>query len=234
MKIGSPLHNIPKNRSPMRRDMTGRLVTVTPIDPDRHCDDLYNAACGRDGDSTGEIWTYMSFGPFSDKAEFQKWLKPQDQSDDPLVFAIIDRADGRALGMASYLRIVPQWATCEIGSIWFSPSLMRTSLATEAMYLMASHVFEDLGYRRYEWKCDSLNEASCSAALRLGFQYEGLFRQHMIYKGRNRDTSWFAMTDMDWPIVKAAFEFWLAEENFDDAGRQRKSLAAIRESFRPS
>ena len=175
----------------------------------------------------------MSFGPFSDKAAFQKWLKPQDQRDDPLVFAIIDQADGRALGMASYLRIVPQWATCEIGSIWFSPSLMRTSLATEAMYLMASHVFEDLGYRRYEWKCDSLNEASCSAALRLGFQYEGLFRQHMIYKSRNRDTTWFAMTDREWPIAKAAFESWLAEENFDAAGQQLRSLAAIRESFIP-
>jgi len=233
MKIGSPTHNFPKNRRPMRSDMNGRLVTVTPINSDCHCNDLYDAACGPDGDPTGKIWTYMSFGPFSDKAEFQKWLEPQDQSDDPLVFAIIDRADGRALGMASYLRIVPQWATCEIGSIWFSPSLMRTPVATEAMYLMASYVFEDLGYRRYEWKCDSLNEASCSAALRLGFQYEGLFRQHMIYKGRNRDTTWFSMTDMDWPIAKAAFESWLAEDNFDAAGQQRRSLAAIRESIMP-
>jgi len=174
----------------------------------------------------------MSFGPFKNKAEFQKWLKPQDQKDDPLVFAMISQTDGRALGMASYLRIVPQWATCEVGSIWFSPALQHTPMATEAMYLMAFHVFEELGYRRYEWKCDSLNVASRRAALRLGFKYEGLFRQHMIYKGRNRDTSWFSMTNTDWPIAKAALEAWLSEGNFDATGQQRLRLGEIRKGIK--
>ena len=232
MKIGQLLHKFPDNKRPVRKNMTGRLVTVTPIDPNRHGDDLYNASCGPNGNSSGRMWTYMSFGPFKNKDEFQKWLNPQDQKDDPLVFTMISRTDGKALGMANYLRIVPQWASCEVGSIWFSPALQQTPMATEAMYLMAFHVFEELGYRRYEWKCDSLNNASRSAALRLGFKYEGLSRQHMIYKGRNRDTSWFAMTDTDWPIAKAAFEAWLSEGNFDATGQQRLRLGEIREKIK--
>jgi len=232
MKIGPPQHNFPQNLRPMRKNMTGRFVTVTPIDPSRHGDDLYDASCGTYGDTTGTIWTYMSFGPFKDKVEFKNWLKPQEQNNDPLVFAIVNRASGKAQGMANYLRIVPQWATCEVGSIWFSPALQQTPMATEAMYLMAFHIFEELGYRRYEWKCDSLNDASRRAALRLGFKYESLFRQHMIYKGRNRDTSWFAMTDTDWPIAKAALEAWLSEENFDAAGQQRLRLGEIRERIK--
>ena len=230
MQVGESLSAPPDGRRPRRVAMPGRSVTVEPIDPARHGDDLYNFACGPEGDPTGEMWTYLSFGPFQDREEFDTWLAPQDESEDRLIFAIIDQASGTARGMASYLRIAPQWASCEVGSIWFAPSLKRSRMASEAMYLMAHHVMEDLGYRRYEWKCDALNEASRRAALRYGFHYEGLFRQHMIYKGRNRDTAWFAMTDQDWPGVKAAFETWLADENFDQQGRQLRGLADIRET----
>ncbi len=231
MKVGKTLTILPDGRAPIRAAMTGASVIVEPLDPDRHGRDLYLSACGPDGDPTGDMWTYMSNDPFPDMAAFQAWLAPQTETDDPLVFAIIDEATGSARGMASYMRIVPHWATCEVGAIWFAPSLKQTRMATEAMYLMARHVFDDLGYRRYEWKCDSLNEPSRRAALRFGFQYEGLFRQHVVYKGRNRDTTWFAMTDGDWPVIKAGFEAWLADENFDNEGRQKRSLAEIRENL---
>ena len=229
LKTGAPIAQLPDGRRPARAKMTGVSVSLEPIDPGRHGDDLYEAACGPGGDPTGEMWTYLSSGPFADGAAFHNWLSPQGDSDDPLVFAIVDQATGMARGMASYLRIVPHWASCEVGSIWFAPSLKRSRMATEAMYLMARHVFENLNYRRYEWKCDSLNEASRRAALRFGFQYEGLFRQHVVYKGRNRDTTWFAMTDQDWPPIKAAFEAWLADSNFDADGGQRRGLAEIRD-----
>jgi RimJ/RimL family protein N-acetyltransferase len=222
---------MPDGRRLGRQTFTGGSVVIEPIDPARHGSDLYAAACGPEGDHSGDMWTYMSFGPFKDFEAFRSWLAPQAESEDPLVFAIIDKASGTARGMASYLRIVPHWASCEIGSIWYAPSLTRSRAATEAMYLMARHVFEGLGYRRYEWKCDALNAASRRAALRLGFQYEGIFRQHMIYKGRNRDTAWFAMTDRDWGAVKAAFEAWLMEGNFDADGRQLRDLAEIRAGY---
>lgn len=229
--VGESLDTLPNGRRPERRTFVGASVLLEPIDPSQHCDDLYNAACGAEGDATGNMWTYMSFGPFANRESFQAWLAPQDKSEDPLVFALIDRASGKARGMASYLRIVPDWASCEVGSIWYAPTLKRSRAATEAMYLMAAHVFDELGYRRYEWKCDSHNAASRRAALRLGFSYEGLFRQHMIYKGRNRDTTWFAMTDQDWPALKAAFEAWLATDNFDADGQQLRALSEIREGF---
>lgn len=228
LPVGESLTAMPDGRRPGRGTLTGTSVVIEPIDPARHGSDLYAAACGPDGDQSGDMWTYMSFGPFDDQEAFQAWLAPQDESTDPLVFALVDKASGTAQGMASYLRIASGWASCEVGSIWYAPSLVRSRAATEAMYLMARHVFEDLGYRRYEWKCDSHNAASRRAALRLGFQYEGLFRQHLIYKGRNRDTAWFAMTDQDWGVVKAAFEAWLADSNFDADGRQLRGLAEIR------
>jgi len=228
MKTGEQLTDLPDGRTPARASLMGRSVTLEPIDPARHGHDLYMAACGPEGDQSGDMWTYLSIGPFMDEAAFQDWLAPQVKTDDPLVFALIDRDSSTARGMASYMRVVPHWATCEVGAIWFAPALKRSRAATEAMYLMARHVFEDLNYRRYEWKCDSLNEASRRAALRFGFQYEGLFRQHVIYKGRNRDTTWFAMTDQDWPLVKETFETWLGDDNFDADGRQLRGLAQIR------
>ena len=228
LPVGETLPTLPDGRKPARQKFAGRSVIVEPVDPPRHGDDLYSAACGPGGDPSNDMWTYMSFGPFADKDDFDEWLAPQGASTDPLVFALTDVASGRACGMASYMRIMPQWATCEIGSIWYAPSLKRSRAATEAMYLMARHVFEDLDYRRYEWKCDSHNAASCRAAARMGFSYEGLFRQHMIYKGRNRDTAWFAITDQDWPAVKSAFEAWLADENFRSDGSQILGLAELR------
>lgn len=228
LPVGETLAAMPDGRRPARQALTGTSVVVEPIDPGRHGDELYRAACGPGGDPTGDMWTYMSFGPFDDLTAFRGWLAPQAESEDPLVFAIIDKASGAARGMASYLRIVPLWASCEVGSIWYAPSLTRSRTATEAMYLMARHVFDDLGYRRYEWKCDALNAASRRAALRLGFQYEGTFRQHLIYKGRNRDTAWFAMTDQDWGPANAAFAAWLADGNFDAGGRQLRGLAEFR------
>ncbi len=169
----------------------------------------------------------MFDGPFPDRAAFDAHLKQKAASEDPLFFAIIDKRSGLAIGHASYLRITPAHRVIEVGSILFTPALQKTPGATEAMYLMARHAFEDLNYRRYEWKCDSRNAPSRRAALRLGFQFEGIFHQHMIVKGHNRDTAWFAMLDSEWPARKANFERWLDPSNFDAAGNQKMSLSSL-------
>jgi RimJ/RimL family protein N-acetyltransferase len=179
------------------------------------------------GGEQASLWTYMFDGPFEDRTAFAEALKKREASDDPLFFAILDAASSRAVGIASYMRIEPAHRVIEIGGIVFSPALQRKPGATEAMYLMARHVFEDLGYRRYEWKCDALNAPSRRAALRLGFTFEGIFREHMIIKGRSRDTAWFAMLDSEWPERKAAYERWLAPGNFDSHGKQKQSLSAL-------
>ena len=169
----------------------------------------------------------MFDGPFGDRVAFVEALKKRQASDDPLFFAILDAASTRAVGIASYMRIEPSHRAIEVGGIVFSPELQRTPGATEAMYLMACHVFEDLGYRRYEWKCDALNAPSRRAALRLGFTFEGIFRSHMIIKARSRDTAWYSMVDSEWPARNAAFETWLAPDNFDSHGKQKQSLSAL-------
>jgi RimJ/RimL family protein N-acetyltransferase len=169
----------------------------------------------------------LSEGPFPDRASFDANLSKKAVSPDRVFFTIVDRASGRAVGQACYLRIDPANRVIEVGHILYTPALQRTAGATEAMYLLARHAFEDLGYRRYEWKCNALNSPSRRAALRLGFTFEGVFRQHMIVKGRNRDTAWFAMLDIEWPARKGAFERWLDPSNFDSAGRQKKSLQTI-------
>lgn len=166
----------------------------------------------------------MFDGPFAAEAAFRENLERNQASADPFFFAIVPAETGRAAGYASYLRIEPAHGVIEVGNIVFSPALQRTTAATETMYLMARHVFQDLGYRRYEWKCNALNQPSRRAAQRLGFTFEGIFRQHMVVKDRNRDTAWFAMLDHEWPARKAAFEAWLAPENFDTEGRQLSSL----------
>ncbi len=201
----------PPGRTPMR----GAHAALEPIDPAIHGQSLYDAMGG-----DAALWTYMSVGPFADYATFEAWLTGCVTPNDPLCFAILDLADGRAKGMASYLRIAPATGVIEIGSIWFGPALQRTPAATEAIYLLARRAFDELGYRRLEWKCDALNAASRRAAKRFGFTYEGEFRQHVVYKGRNRDTAWFAMLDGEWPAIRAGFERWLDPENFDAAGRQ--------------
>ena len=191
----------------------------------RHGADLWQAYAGHD-----HIWTYLStYGPFPDEAAFSDWLARRVALADPYSYAIVNRG-GRALGIATLMEIRPDMRVIEVGHIVYSPALQRTPLGTEAQYLIARYAFEALGYRRYEWKCNALNAASCRAALRYGFTHEGTFRQHLIAKGRNRDNAWFSMLDRDWPARKAAFERWLAPENFDGDGRQRMSLNELNAS----
>jgi len=211
-------------RRPQPTTLDGRAVSIVPLDPVAHADALFKGACGEENE---RLWLYLFEGPFATRAAFDSHLQQKTRSEDPLFFAILDKASGDAVGHAAYMRVEPAHRVIEVGSILFTPRLQRTIGATEAMYLMARHVFEDLGYRRYEWKCNALNAPSRSAALRLGFTFEGIFRQHMIIKGRNRDTAWFSMLDSEWPQRKAAFERWLAPENFDENGRQSVSLSEI-------
>lgn len=203
---------------PSRVTLEGRYVRVEPLDAVRHGDALWEAIGGPRHEA---LWDWMPDGPFAERSALDEVLRAKTVSEDPMFFAIVD---GRALGHASLMRMDPKNRVIEVGGIMYSPALQRTRGATEAMYLMARYVFEDLGYRRYEWKCNALNEPSRRAALRLGFQFEGIFRQHMIVKGRNRDTAWFSMLDSEWPARKAAFERWLDPANFDADGKQKSSL----------
>ena len=223
--IGAPLPGWTPPPSPPRTPMEGRLCRLEPLDPARHAEELF--AADRD-DAEGRNWTYLPRGPYAAFEPFLAWAQAAAPREDPLTFTIIDQPSGRAVGVASYLRIDPAHGVIEVGGINHSPRLQRRPAATEAMYLMMRRAFDELGYRRYEWKCDALNAASRAAALRLGFTYEGLFRQAWVYKGRNRDTCWFSVIDDEWPRLRAAFERWLDPSNFDAEGRQRASLAALR------
>ena len=205
--------------------MEGAYVRLEPVDAAAHGESLHRQSHARPEEAA--LWTYLPYGPFADRGAFESWLAERVRSDDPLFFAVVERASGAASGMASYLNIVPANGCIEIGHIWFAPPLQKTRAATEAIFLMMRYVFDDLGYRRLEWKCDALNEPSRRAARRFGFTYEGTFRQHMVVKGRNRDTAWFSLLDREWPATRAAFERWLAPDNFDAAGRQRASLSAL-------
>ena len=211
---------------PERRVLEGRLVRLEPISRGRHGADLYEAS-HRD-ERARAVWTYLFQGPFPDRAAYEAWLEGAERSEDPLFFALVDTADGRAKGQASLMRITPEMGVIEVGNIWYAPEIQRTALPTEAMLLLFEQVFDGLGYRRLEWKCNALNAASRRAADRLGFAYEGTFRQHMVVKGRNRDTAWFAITDREWPGVRAGFRAWLDTANFDADGRQRRRLEECR------
>jgi RimJ/RimL family protein N-acetyltransferase len=204
--------------------LEGRYGTVVRLDAARHGPDLWGAVRGQD-----QIWDYLSYGPFADAAAFADWLVGRAKSPDPFYYAVLD-VGGRTVGLATLVNIHPAMRTIEVGHILYSPALQRTPLATEAQYLLARYIFETLGYRRYEWKCNALNRPSYRAALRFGFTFEGVFRQHMIWKGRSRDTAWFSMLDSEWPARRAAFERWLAPENFDDKGQQRTSLSALNQA----
>jgi RimJ/RimL family protein N-acetyltransferase len=210
--------------------LPGRVVTLRPFDRASHAEALYRATHGPEKE---DLWRYMSEGPFAGHADFDAAFDRNAGSSDPLFFAIVDNATGVPVGQASYLRMEPRNRVIEVGNILFTPALQRSIGATEAMYLMARHAFEDLGYRRYEWKCNALNQPSRRAALRLGFVFEGVFRQHMIIKGRNRDTAWFAMLDTEWPLRRENLERWLAPSNFDSAGGQIVSLASLHENVSP-
>lgn len=200
--------------------LNGKYVTLVGLNAVRHTADLWKAVRGHD-----EVWAYLADGPYKSEADLGRALKDKQTGKSAVFFALLPKSTGRAAGYASYMRMDPANGAIEVGNILMTPSLQRTTAATEAMYLMARHVFEDLGYRRYEWKCNANNAPSRRAALRYGFTFEGIFRQHMIVKGHNRDTAWFSMLDSEWPARKAAFESWLDPANFDTDGRQRKCLA---------
>ena len=245
----SPLHWKPVP-APVPTTLHGRSVTLEPLSAERHSAALWEAVRGHD-----EVWKWLADGPYSSEAELRAAIEQKQAGDSAVFLAIVPtepripegagafmplkdaenaRPSGPAIsssaeaaGYASYMRIDPAQGVVEVGNILLSPRLQRTTAATEAMYLMARHVFEDLGYRRYEWKCNAANEPSRRAALRLGFTFEGIFRQHLVVKDRNRDTAWFSMLDTEWPARKQAFESWLAPANFDADGRQHQPLSQL-------
>lgn len=208
---------------PPREPLEGRYCRLEPLDIDRHAEALFAV---NKADTEGRGWTYLAYGPFPALAGYRDWMCATCLGDDPLFFAIVDKADGMPAGVASYLRISPAAGSIEVGHIHYAPRLQRRPAATEAMYLLMRRAFE-LGYRRYEWKCDSLNAPSRAAAQRLGLSYEGIFRQATVYKDRNRDTAWYAAIDSEWPALRAAFQTWLDPSNFDAQGRQRTKLADL-------
>ena len=218
-----PIVDLGPGQRPERTVHEGRFVRLEPLDADRHASQLWPKIRGAD-----HIWDYMPDGPFADEAQFRVLIEAKAASPDPLFWAIVERASGEAVGYATLMRVDPTHRVIEVGNILYAPVLQQTPGATETMFLMARIVFDDLAYRRYEWKCNALNAPSRAAAARLGFSFEGIFRQHMMIKGRNRDTAWFSILDTEWPAVKQGFEAWLAAENFDAGGRQRQSLAALR------
>lgn len=225
--LGTPVEGGPASR-PARTVLEGRLIDVRPFEVDLHAAELFARSHG--SAELEALWDYLPVPPFADAAAFARHYGEAVQKADPLLFALVDKASGRPVGHAAYMRIEPGHRTIEVGNILFTPAMQRSVAATEAMYLMARHVFEDLGYRRYEWKCNALNLPSRRAAERLGFTFEGIFRQHMLVKGHNRDTAWFSLLDGEWPKAKAAFEAWLAPENFSQDGTQKRRLEQIRNS----
>lgn len=205
--------------------LQGRFCRLEPLNAERHASDLY-AAYGAAPD--GRDWTYLFAGPFQDEGEYRRYAEGASRSTDPRHYAVIDTALGRAVGTLSLMRIDPGNGAIEVGNVVFSPLLQQKPAATEAQFLLMQYVFDELRYRRYEWKCDSLNAPSRQAAVRLGFSFEGIFRQAVIYKGRSRDTAWFSVIDKEWPALREAFLAWLSAGNFDPEGRQVQSLAGIR------
>jgi RimJ/RimL family protein N-acetyltransferase len=220
---GDAVSTIPATR-PRRAVLKGRYVTLTPLNAIRHAARLWESTHLKQKES---LWIYLGEGPFADRADFDAYLQRKAGSEDPLFFTIINESS-EAVGLVTLMRIEPVHRTIEIGNILFSPALQRTPGGTEAIYLLADYAFSDLGFRRLEWKCNSLNEPSRRAALRYGFTFEGIFRQHMIVKGRNRDTAWYSMLDTEWHTRRLAFEAWLNPNNFNEDGTQREALAQIR------
>lgn len=223
-QVGAELDWRPAQR-PRRTVLEGRYVRVRPLRASTDAESLYAESHPPAADPG--LWTYLPTGPYADAAELRGALELAERSEDPLFYALERLPEERPAGVASYLRITPEHGVIEIGHIWFGASLRRTTAAGEAIYLLASHAFDELGYRRLEWKCDALNQASRRAAERFGFRFEGVFRSHMVVKGRNRDTAWYAITDDEWPPVRAGFRAWLSPDNFDETGSQRRRLEAL-------
>ena len=224
LPVGIELAAVQAKR-PSRVTLEGRFARLEPLDAAKHGRDLFDATHGPDREA---IWAYIGDGPFADFESFRISLEAKAKSDDPLFFAIIDKADGKAKGYSTLMRIDVPNRVIEVGNIVYGSAMQKTPLATEVQFLLMRHAFEDLGFRRYEWKCNALNMPSRRAADRYGFTYEGLFRQHMIIKGRNRDTAWYAIIDSDWPAIKSGFERWLVSDNFTPDGQQKQSLASLR------
>ena len=201
--------------------IAGTFCRVEPTNIDAHLEDLFEAFSG---DASGGNTTYLPYGPFKSVDELQGWMEKTCLSKDPMFHTIIDLKTDKAVGIAALMRIAPSIGVIEVGHVHYSPRLQRTPIATEAMFLLMQRVFDELGYRRFEWKCDSLNAPSCKAAERYGFQFEGTFRQALVYRGRNRDTNWFSIIDQEWPAIKQAYITWLSSNNFDDNGQQKTRL----------
>jgi RimJ/RimL family protein N-acetyltransferase len=209
---------------PRRSPIEGRCCRVEPLDIDKHLNDLIDAFSE---DPDGKLWTYMPVGPFDSGQEMGSWMQQACTTDDPLFYAVVEPDSGRAVGMAAYCSIRPELGVIEVGHIAYSPRLQKTPIASEAMFLLMKRAFSELGYRRYEWKCDSLNEASRRAAERFGFSFNGIFEQALVYKNRNRDTAWYSILDHEWPATEKAFQKWLDPANFDNDGYQQTRLREL-------
>jgi RimJ/RimL family protein N-acetyltransferase len=223
--IGPDVPGWTQRQRPPRATLQGRTCRLEPLDVARHADDLYQSYCAQ---TDGSDWTYLFVGPFTDAASYRQYLQGAAASQDPLHWAVVDQRTGTAVGTLSLMRIEPVHGVIEVGNVTFSPLMKRTPVSTEAQLLLMKFVFDELGYRRYEWKCDALNAPSRQAATRLGFSFEGIFRQAVIYKGRSRDTAWFSIIDGEWPDLRVSFERWLAADNFDASGQQILSLSSLR------
>lgn len=220
--VGPVVDPLPPGLKPDLRPLHGRWMRLDPLDVARHGAALFQSFHGRKGED--DLWTWMAYGPFREEPAFLEFIKEKQASRDPWFYAFVNRETGKPLGMGAFMRCDAANGVIEIGHIWMAPDLQRTREATETIYLMIRHAFADLGMRRLEWKCDALNAPSRRAAERFGFTFEGIFRQHFVVKGRNRDTAWYALLDKDWPRVHDAFEAWLSEGNFDAGGRQKAKL----------
>ena len=223
--VGPPLPGWTPRPWPPRTPMLGRLCRLEALDAERHAEALHAEYAA---DSNGRNWTYLPYGPFASAAAYAQVVGTVQAGEDPVFYAIVLADSGRPVGVASYLRIDPANGSIEVGHLSYAPALQRSAAATEAMYQMMRRAFDELGYRRYEWKCDSLNQPSRRAAERLGFRYEGTFRQAMVVKGRSRDSAWYSILDGEWPALRDAFERWLDPANFDAAGHQRARLSELR------
>jgi RimJ/RimL family protein N-acetyltransferase len=228
----NPVSALPSGLRPRLVTMEGRYCAVEPLDAERHAAEIF--AASHEGEECEAIWNHLPYGPFADLAAYSAWLRTSAASADPLFYAIRDRDSGKASGVASYLAIEPLQGTIEVGHIMLGIPLQNTRAATEALFLMFSHAMDDLRYRRLEWKCDAMNEASRNAAVRLGFAFEGIFYQHRISKGHNRDTAWYSILDSEWPALRSCFDQWLDPSNFVEGGRQRGSLRDRTAAFRAS
>jgi len=220
--VGAIVDPLPVGNVPDMRPLHGRWIRLDHVSAAKHAADLYESFDGKD--LKGRIWTYLGYGPFASPEEFTEWVKSREAARDPWFYAFVRRDTGKAVGMGAFMRNDASNGVIEIGHIWMSPALQQTREATEGIFLMMRHCFDDLGVRRLEWKCDSLNAPSRKAADRFGFTFEGIFRQHYIIKGRNRDTAWYAMLDTEWPKARTAFEAWLRDDNFDANGQQKAKL----------